>query len=37
MSDEELTLFVKEYLKDKTDNGGKFNEFYTTIKYLFSK
>ena len=33
ISDEEAKIFVKEYLKQK---DGKYNEFYTTIKYLFS-
>ncbi|WP_163409627.1 retron system putative HNH endonuclease [Flavobacterium ajazii] len=37
MSEEELSLFISSYLKDKADNEGKFNEFYTTIKYLFLK
>lgn len=38
--DEELTRmdlvdFTRGYLVDKSENGGKFNEFYTTIRYLF--
>jgi uncharacterized protein (TIGR02646 family) len=38
--DEELTEtdlqnFKRGYLIDKAENEGKFNEFYTTIKYLF--
>ncbi len=32
ISEEEAHLFAKEYLKQK---DGKYNEFYTTIKYLF--
>lgn len=36
MTEEELSKFIKAYLKDKEDNDGRYNEFYTTIKYLFS-
>jgi uncharacterized protein (TIGR02646 family) len=32
---DELTEFVTRYLVDKDENGGTFNEFYSTIKYLF--
>jgi len=32
VSEEEAKLFAKDYLKKK---NGKYNEFYTTIKYLF--
>lgn len=32
LSEEESKLFAKDYLKIK---DGKYNEFYTTIKYLF--
>ena len=32
---DELNEFVKCYLKDKSLNNGRFNEFYTTIKLLF--
>ncbi len=32
ISDEEAQIFAREYLKQK---DGKYNEFYTTIKYLF--
>lgn len=37
LSQDELDSFVQEYLKDKNQNNGIFNEFYTTIKYLFGK
>jgi len=33
LSIEEVQLFAKEYLKQK---DGKYNEFYTTIQYLFA-
>jgi uncharacterized protein (TIGR02646 family) len=33
----ELEEFVQGYLIDKDSNNGRFNEFYTTIKYLFEK
>ena len=32
ISEEEAQIFAKEYLKQE---NGKFNEFYTTIQYLF--
>lgn len=35
LSQEDLSLFTKGYLIDKNQNEGKFNEFFTTIKYLF--
>lgn len=35
ISPEDLNDFVSEYLKDKNENDGKFNEFFTTIRYLF--
>ena len=35
LTEEELLAFSKMYLLDKNDNDGRFNEFYTTIKYLF--
>jgi uncharacterized protein (TIGR02646 family) len=35
LSQEDLELFVQEYLVEKDNNGGHYNEFYTTIKYLF--
>lgn len=31
----ELNKFIKGYLDDKSKNNGKFNEFFTTIKYLY--
>ncbi len=34
-SDEDLNDFAKGYLIEKEDNNGKYNEFYSTIKYLF--
>lgn len=36
ISEEELHDFVIGYLRDKDDNGGKYNPFYTTIKHLFA-
>lgn len=36
MTDDELSNFIEGYLKEKVDNDGKYNEFYTTIKYLFA-
>lgn len=36
MTKEELSKFIAGYLKEKEDNDGKYNEFYTTIKYLFA-
>ena len=35
LSEEELNMFVKGYLADRSANNGRYNEFYTTIKYLF--
>ncbi len=35
LSQDELNSFVHGYLAEKSEFGGKFNEFYTTIKYLF--
>lgn len=35
LSDEEFNLFLASYLRDKAENGGKFNPFYTTIQFLF--
>lgn len=35
LSSKDLKDFVDGYLANKDDNNGKFNEFYTTIKYLF--
>lgn len=35
LSTEELEKFVNGYLEKKENNNGKYNEFYTTIKYLF--
>ena len=31
----ELEKFVNAYLIEKENNNGRYNEFYTTIKYLF--
>jgi len=36
LTEDELNDFVDAYLVDKNENGGNFNEFYTTIKYLFT-
>jgi len=36
LSQDELNAFVNGYLADKIHNNGKYNPFYTTIKYLFS-
>jgi len=36
LSSQEVIDFVNGYLKDKSLNGGRYNEFYTTIKSLFS-
>ena len=36
LSDSELELFVNSYLVEKDQNNGKYNQFYTTIKYLFA-
>ena len=35
LSESEFKKFVNSYLVDKDKNHGKYNEFYTTIKYLF--
>ncbi len=35
LSDDEFILMVTDYLIEKEDNNGYYNEFYTTIKYLF--
>lgn len=35
LSSDELRNFVSGYLIEKEDNNGKYNEFFTTIKYLF--
>ncbi len=35
LSDNEFKKFVNGYLVEKEENNGKYNEFYTTIKYLF--
>jgi len=35
LTESELLTFSKIYLADKEENNGRFNEFYTTIKYLF--
>jgi len=35
LNDEDLRNFVNGYLVEKKDNSGKYNEFFTTIKYLF--
>ncbi len=37
LSEEELKDFVDQYLVDKEFNSGRYNEFYTTIKYLFGR
>ncbi|MFA8298627.1 MAG: retron system putative HNH endonuclease [Hyphomicrobiales bacterium] len=37
LSLEELIRLVKDVLKEKGNNKGKYQEFYTTIKYLFGK
>jgi len=37
LSETELEQFVNGYLIEKESNGGKYNEFFTTIKYLFGK
>jgi uncharacterized protein (TIGR02646 family) len=37
LSEKELEDYVKGYLVEKESNGGKYNEFFTTIKYLFGK
>jgi uncharacterized protein (TIGR02646 family) len=35
LNDDDLRNFVNGYLVEKEDNSGKYNEFFTTIKYLF--
>jgi len=35
LNDDDLRNFVNGYLAEKEDNSGKYNEFFTTIKYLF--
>jgi len=35
LSDDELNDFIRGYLVGKEDNNGRYNDFYTTIKYLF--
>ena len=35
LNDVELRTFVEGYLVDKENNDGKYNEFFTTIKFLF--
>ena len=35
LNDNELKKFVNAYLIEKENNNGRYNEFYTTIKYLF--
>lgn len=35
LTQEDLDEFVQGYLVEKEDNDGYYNEFYTTIKYLF--
>jgi uncharacterized protein (TIGR02646 family) len=35
LTETDLNNFTRGYLIDKAENEGKFNEFYTTIKYLF--
>ncbi|MCT4616415.1 MAG: TIGR02646 family protein [Marinifilaceae bacterium] len=37
LTEEELDSFVNGYLIEKDSNNGKYNEFYTTIQYLFKK
>lgn len=36
LTEDELNDFVTAYLVDKDKNEGKFNQFYTTIQYLFA-
>ena len=36
LSGKELEDSIKVHLVEKENNNGKYNEFYTTIKYLFS-
>jgi len=36
LTENELSDFVTAYLVDQSNNGGKFNQFYTTIQYLFA-
>jgi uncharacterized protein (TIGR02646 family) len=35
LSPEDIDELTTSYLVDKVDNGGRFNEYYTMIKYLF--
>jgi len=35
LNDDDLRNFINGYLAEKEDNSGKYNEFFTTIKYLF--
>jgi len=35
LTETDLENFTRGYLIDKAENEGKFNEFFTTIKYLF--
>ncbi len=35
LTDDDLRNLVNGYLVNKDNNDGKYNEFYTTIKYLF--
>jgi uncharacterized protein (TIGR02646 family) len=35
LTETDLNNFTRRYLIDKAENEGKFNEFFTTIKYLF--
>ncbi len=35
ISADEAREFAENYLKEKEENDGSYNEFYTTIKYLF--
>lgn len=35
LTPEDISDFAEGYLVDKGLNGGRFNEFYTTIKFLF--
>ena len=37
LNHEDLRSFVNGYLVEKEDNKGRYNELFTTIKYLFSE
>ena len=37
LSQEELNDLTTGYLADKIGNGGRYNEYYTTIRYLFTQ